>query len=188
MLESGGPACKVQCCATVQLWLGSINELRKTLNFVTYCLLRRREVCEEKINLKMKFLNLVALGLVLSLSTKENVLVNGHGYLIEPPSRASAWTVDPDFQKCCVEYNHNQMFCGGFSTHWEKNGGRCGICGDDFAQPEPRMFEKGGAKYLGKVVRTYLPNSLINISVVVSGSLFCHTHLAKLLASLTSSL
>ena len=91
---------------------------------------------------------LFVIGLNIQLSVQ-------HGYLYEPPSRASAWLNDTDFTACCKNYDYNQMYCGGFSVQWNKNGGRCGICGDAYDQEEPRTYEKGGAKYLGKIVRTY---------------------------------
>jgi hypothetical protein len=86
-----------------------------------------------------------------------------HAYLSEPPSRSSAWLVDKDFVDCCQNYNYNQMFCGGFAKQWGENGGKCGICGDSW--DEPKDYEKGGAKYLGKIVRNYAPGT--NIPVVV---------------------
>lgn len=38
-------------------------------------------------------------------------LVNGHGSLIEPPSRASMWRYG---YKTPANFNDNQLFCGGF--------------------------------------------------------------------------
>jgi hypothetical protein len=102
------------------------------------------------------------------LLTTSIYLTHQHAYLSEPPSRASAWLVDKDFVDCCQNYNYNQMFCGGFAKQWGENGGKCGICGDSW--DEPKDYEKGGAKYLGKIVRNYMPGS--NIPVVVQvGSL-----------------
>ena len=34
------------------------------------------------------------------------------------------------------------MFCGGTETQWIKNGGNCGICGEDWSL-SPKLFEKG---------------------------------------------
>ena len=36
--------------------------------------------------------------------------VRGHGRLLEPPSRASAWRLGLDTP---INYNDNQLFCGG---------------------------------------------------------------------------
>lgn len=93
-----------------------------------------------------------------------------HAYLYEPPSRASAWLNDTDFASCCKNYDYNQMYCGGFATQWNKNGGRCGICGDSYDQPNPRTYEKGGAKYLGKIVRTYNKGAEIPVVVQVTAN------------------
>ena len=88
-----------------------------------------------------------------------------HGYMREPPSRASAWLVDSDFVDCCKNYNYNEMFCGGFRRQWEENGGKCGICGDAF--DAPRKFEKGGEHYLGKIVRNYTKEAAIPVTIIV---------------------
>ena len=50
---------------------------------------------------------------------------------------------------------------------WLENGGRCGICGDAWDTAEPRDYEKGGVKYLGKVVRSYAKNALMPVTVQV---------------------
>ncbi|RWS10759.1 uncharacterized protein B4U80_01558 [Leptotrombidium deliense] len=39
------------------------------------------------------------------------VLVAGHGMLIDPPSRSSAWRFG---FKTPINYNDNELFCGGF--------------------------------------------------------------------------
>lgn len=89
-----------------------------------------------------------------------------HGYLSDPPSRASAWLVDKDFVDCCKNYDYNQMYCGGKMRQWEVNGGRCGICGD--AWDGDREYEKGGGKYLGKIVKAFVKNTPMSVKVQVS--------------------
>lgn len=54
-------------------------------------------------------------------------LAGGHGRLIEPPSRASAWRYGFDTPH---DYNDHELFCGGFTRQWVQNEGRCGVCGD----------------------------------------------------------
>merc|ERR1712018_117639 len=47
----------------------------------------------------------------------------GHGRLMDPPARNSMWRfgyINP------INYNDNEVFCGGVSHQFEKNGGRCG--------------------------------------------------------------
>lgn len=37
----------------------------------------------------------------------------------------------------------------------QMNNGKCGICGDNYADPQPRAHEAGGKSALGLVVRRY---------------------------------
>lgn len=45
--------------------------------------------------------------------------IEGHGRLIEPPSRASAWRYGFD---TLANYNDHELFCGGFTKQHQKNG------------------------------------------------------------------
>ena len=89
-----------------------------------------------------------------------------HGSLVEPPSRNYAWKVDKDFKECCLNYDYNELNCGGTQNQWFKNGGKCGVCGEDFEKPH--LYTKGGDKYLGKIMRTYSAGSEIEVEVHVS--------------------
>ena len=40
-----------------------------------------------------------------------------------------------------VNYNDNELYCGGFSVQWANNDGKCGVCGDNWADPAPRPHE-----------------------------------------------
>jgi hypothetical protein len=42
----------------------------------------------------------------------------GHGRLIDPPSRASAWRFGFPTPK---DYDDNAQFCGGFHRQWKQN-------------------------------------------------------------------
>ena len=42
--------------------------------------------------------------------------ISGHGRLLDPPARSSAWREDP--VRFPMFYDDNQMFCGGFFTQW----------------------------------------------------------------------
>ena len=46
------------------------------------------------------------------------------------------------------------MFCGGSSQQWDRNGGKCGICGENYAQ-NPKKWERGGVNYRNLVVKEY---------------------------------
>ncbi|XP_053690918.1 uncharacterized protein LOC128739457 [Sabethes cyaneus] len=91
----------------------------------------------------------------------------GHGRLIEPPSRASAWrygfSTPPN-------YNDHELYCGGFNRQWQKNDGKCGVCGDAFDAPKPRPHEYGGKWGQGVVVRRYRPESIITLRVELTAS------------------
>lgn len=50
------------------------------------------------------------------------ISISGHGYLIEPAARSSAWLIDQDFKTCCTYNDHMAMYCGGTQTQWNKNG------------------------------------------------------------------
>ncbi|CAF3466509.1 unnamed protein product [Rotaria socialis] len=93
----------------------------------------------------------------------------GHGYLADPPARSSAWLMDRDFRACCTYYEHTQMFCGGINHQWSVNGGKCSICGEAYDQ-KTKLFDKGGEKYLGKIVRTYTQGSVISVTVILTAN------------------
>ncbi|XP_019555760.2 uncharacterized protein LOC109425025 [Aedes albopictus] len=94
-------------------------------------------------------------------------LCNGHGRLIEPPSRASAWrygfSTPPN-------YNDHELYCGGFNRQWQKNDGKCGECGDAYDAPKPRPHEYGGKWGQGVIVRRYRPGSVITLRVELTAS------------------
>ncbi len=61
------------------------------------------------------------LGLLFFL-TSCLVSITGHGYLLNPVARSTAWLVDPSFQECCTYTDHMAMYCGGLQTQWNVNG------------------------------------------------------------------
>lgn len=93
--------------------------------------------------------------------------VNGHGRLIEPPSRASAWRFGFDTPH---NYNDHELYCGGFTRQWNKNGGKCGVCGDAWDSPKPRPHELGGRFGKGVIVRRYAPRDVIVIKVELTAN------------------
>ncbi|XP_028138706.2 uncharacterized protein LOC114333082 isoform X1 [Diabrotica virgifera virgifera] len=92
---------------------------------------------------------------------------NGHGRLIEPPSRASAWRYGFDTPH---NYNDHELFCGGFTRQWVKNEGKCGVCGDPWDAKLPRAHELGGTYGKGVIVRKYSPGSKITIRVEITAN------------------
>jgi len=77
----------------------------------------------------MRFL---VLGLTLIVSLLVVRRISAHGRLIEPPSRASMWRYGFDTPH---DYNDHECYCGGFTRQWQRNKGKCGICGDPWDSP-----------------------------------------------------
>ena len=88
---------------------------------------------------------------------------HGHGRLIEPPSRSSMWRFG---FKTPVNYDDNQLFCGGYDVQWNKNGGHCGICGDPYTGP--RDNEAGGRFATGIIAKRYTEGQTITVSIDVT--------------------
>lgn len=74
----------------------------------------------------------VSLGLIVS--------VFGHGRLIDPASRNAAWRYGFDNP---VHFTDNELNCGGFSRQWNKNNGKCGVCGDPYDIKKPEFIHPG---------------------------------------------
>jgi len=92
--------------------------------------------------------------------------VNGHGRLMDPPSRASMWRAG--FSNP-ADYNDNEGFCGGFNVQWEQNGGKCGICGDNWAD-EVREHEAPNRFANGIIAAVYKPGQEIDITVDITAN------------------
>lgn len=90
----------------------------------------------------------------------------GHGRLVDPPSRASAWRFGYDTP---IDYNDNEGFCGGFNHQYQNQGGRCGICGDAWDE-DPRPHEAGGKYATGTIVRTYTEGQTITVRVDITSN------------------
>nr|XP_015836356.1 PREDICTED: uncharacterized protein LOC661801 isoform X1 [Tribolium castaneum] len=95
--------------------------------------------------------------------------ISGHGRLIDPPSRASAWRYGFDTPH---NYNDHELYCGGFTRQWVKNEGKCGVCGDAWDSKIPRAHEFGGTYGQGVIVRKYTAGSVINIRVELTANHF----------------
>ncbi|XP_076266066.1 uncharacterized protein LOC143199828 [Rhynchophorus ferrugineus] len=93
--------------------------------------------------------------------------VAGHGRLMDPPARNSMWRFgfpNP------VNYNDNELYCGGYSVQWQQNGGKCGICGDAYNLEEPRPHEAGGLYAKGIVTRHYSVGQSIDIEIELTAN------------------
>ncbi|KAH8389522.1 hypothetical protein KR200_003282, partial [Drosophila serrata] len=115
---------------------------------------------------KRKTLEMCGLAVFFSISFSV-LYCDGHGRLIEPPSRASAWRYG--FQTP-PDYNDHELYCGGFTRQWKKNKGKCGECGDPWDIPEPRPHESGGQWGQGLIVKSYFPGSEMTIRIELTAS------------------
>lgn len=50
------------------------------------------------------------------------------------------------------------------------NGGKCGLCGDDYALPRPRANELGGTYGQGVIVKSYQQGAQIPVSVLITAN------------------
>lgn len=91
--------------------------------------------------------------------------VSGHGRMIEPASRNSMWRFN---YKNPRNYNDMGLNCGGFTNQFERQGGRCGACGDPWQGP--RDHEAGGKYARGVVARQYHMGAFINITVELTSN------------------
>ncbi|XP_077291071.1 uncharacterized protein LOC143914655 [Arctopsyche grandis] len=93
--------------------------------------------------------------------------VIGHGRLMDPPSRNAMWRFgfpNP------VNYNDNELFCGGYAVQWELNNGRCGVCGDADNIAKPRPHEAGGQYGKGIIARRYSVGQEIDVEVELTAN------------------
>ena len=94
-------------------------------------------------------------------------LATGHGRLMEPPARNSMWRfgfVNP------VNYNDNELFCGGMDKQFSENDGRCGICGDSFEDPSPQKHETGGEFGNRIISKTYVMGAVIGLEIDITAN------------------
>nr|XP_018912735.1 PREDICTED: uncharacterized protein LOC109041033 isoform X1 [Bemisia tabaci] len=92
--------------------------------------------------------------------------VDAHGRLMDPPARNSMWRFgfpNP------VNYNDNELYCGGYAVQWEQNGGKCGVCGDAY-NSQIRAHEAGGIYAKGIIGRTYTAGQEIDVEVELTSN------------------
>ncbi|ELU11163.1 hypothetical protein CAPTEDRAFT_224259 [Capitella teleta] len=93
--------------------------------------------------------------------------VEGHGRLLRPPSRSSMWRL-PEHRGAPINYNDNELNCGGFYNQWSRQGGRCGVCGDPWQGP--RRNEPGGEYYTGVITADYTSGETIDVQVEITAN------------------
>ncbi|XP_017846858.1 uncharacterized protein LOC108602983 [Drosophila busckii] len=89
----------------------------------------------------------------------------GHGMMLDPPSRSSRWRFDATAPH---NWNDNELFCGGLYTQI-RQGGRCGLCGDNFALTPPRPNEIGGQfGGVGIISQFYATANTISVRIKIT--------------------
>ncbi|CAG9129586.1 unnamed protein product [Plutella xylostella] len=93
--------------------------------------------------------------------------VLGHGRVLDPPGRGTAWRAGFPAKP---DYDDDGLNCGGFYHQWSVNGGRCGVCGDAYDSPTPRAHELGGTYGQGDIVASYRPGASLRAVVDLTAS------------------
>ena len=115
-----------------------------------------------KVETRRKMIAIFRVFVALSLIA----LVLGHGRLIDPPSRNSAWRYGFDTPR---QDTDNELNCGGFNVQWSTNKGKCGVCGDAHHLTEPKYIHPG--KYATKTItKTYKEGQEIEVIVDVTSN------------------
>ena len=57
-----------------------------------------------------------------------------------------------------------------FQVQWYYNGGRCGFCGDDYKDRQPRAHEIGGKYGQGTIVKSYLQGGNLPVKVQITAN------------------
>lgn len=53
---------------------------------------------------------------------------------------------------------------------WQTNGGKCGVCGDNYQERTPRSHELGGKFGQGVIVKTYQSGGVLPVDVQLSAN------------------
>jgi hypothetical protein len=86
----------------------------------------------------------------------------GHGYIKNPPARNACW--QNGFPSCGKEWTMDERNCGAVSTQWDKNLGKCGVCGDPY-HLKIQKYVFPGTHATGTVVRTYAEGQEFELEV-----------------------
>jgi len=107
---------------------------------------------------------LLTLALVAILSQIETVI--GHGRLVQPPARGTAWRYGFKTPK---DYTDNEENCGGFGVQWNnENKGKCGVCGDRW--DGARENETPGKYATGTIVANYTSGQDIDVEIQITSN------------------
>lgn len=93
--------------------------------------------------------------------------VSSHGMVLNPVARGSRWRYNSSAPH---NYNDAELNCGGMSVQWNQNKGKCGICGDNYADTRPRRHEIGGEFGEPIIVGSYTKSSKLHTEVDVTAN------------------
>ncbi|XP_029639091.1 uncharacterized protein LOC115214156 [Octopus sinensis] len=91
--------------------------------------------------------------------------VQAHGRLWEPVARSSMWR---KHYGTPTNYQDNELYCGGVTVQYKKNGGKCGVCGDPYDGPRPN--EVNGRFATGIIVRNYTEGQQVEAQVQLTAN------------------
>lgn len=115
----------------------------------------------------MTFRTLIAFNSIIFILLILLIEVFSHGMVLNPVARGSRWRYNSSAPH---NYNDAEQYCGGRSIQWNQNDGKCGICGDNFADPRPRKHEIGGEFGEPVIVGRYDKESLLTTKVHVTAN------------------
>lgn len=92
-------------------------------------------------------------------------LTSSHGMVMDPVNRASRWRLDPTAP---INWDDTELWCGGLNVQHNTYGGKCGICGDTYGNPRPRKHELGGPFGQGVIVKNYVPDTVVTVTVKIT--------------------
>ncbi|KAJ8312341.1 hypothetical protein KUTeg_009714 [Tegillarca granosa] len=105
--------------------------------------------------------------MVIILCIYSTNVCHGHGWLKDPPSRSSMWKYGFPTPP---NYNHMQLFCGGFYVQTVLNHGKCGTCGDRW--DGTRENEAGGPYATGRISRRYQEGQTMTAEIMITAQHF----------------
>ncbi|XP_052718593.1 uncharacterized protein LOC128190548 [Crassostrea angulata] len=97
---------------------------------------------------------------------------DAHGRLMKPCQRGSLWRCY-DQNQFASNFDDMGNFCGGTQVQWNRNGGKCGVCGDAYDSSFKR-HEVGGPFATGFITETYSQGQQIDVMVQLTAA-----HLGK---------
>ncbi|KAK3713147.1 hypothetical protein QZH41_010059 [Actinostola sp. cb2023] len=89
----------------------------------------------------------------------------GHGYILDPAARNACWQYG--FDSCGKEWTMDEKNCGAFSTQWDKNGGKCGVCGDAY-HLKIQKYVYPGSHATGTITKTYYEGQEIELNLMIT--------------------